>query len=170
MWYSTDLGLIKTPKAVRLGDINYPANIFTLWTKADLAALNIKPARITAVDGRYASTSDITWDTSGAEAVGTYSSIDYSIADLKKQRKNEINQIAGSHLASSDWMVIREAEGGTAEPADWKTWRASIRTTANTKITAVDALANIAALKTYDTNDPVGGGWPVDPNDPSYTP
>ena len=52
MWYSTDLGLIKTPKAVRLGDINYPANIFTLWSKADLAALNIKPARITAVDGR----------------------------------------------------------------------------------------------------------------------
>ena len=67
-------------------------------------------------------------------------------------------------------MVILEAEGGTAEPADWKTWRASIRTTANTKITAVDALANIAALKTYDTNDPVVGGWPVDPNDPSYTP
>ena len=96
MWYSTDLGLIKTPKAVRLGDINYPANIFTLWSKADLAALNIKPARITAVDGRYASTSDITWDTSGAEAVGTYSSIDYSIADLKKQRKDEINQIAAS--------------------------------------------------------------------------
>tara|TARA_B100001750_G_scaffold29160_1_gene19577 strand:- start:49 stop:561 length:513 start_codon:yes stop_codon:yes gene_type:complete len=170
MWYSTDLGLIQTPKAIRIGDINYPANIFNLWSKADLAAINIKPARITAVDARYASTGGITWDTSGAEAIGTYSTTNYSIADLKKQRKAEINQIAASLLTPTDWMVIREAEGGTAEPADWKTWRASIRTTANTKITEVDALANLAALKTYDTNYPVSKGWPVDPDDPSYTP
>ena len=43
-------------------------------------------------------------------------------------------------------MVIRETEGGTACPSNIKTWRAAVRTKANTMTTAIDAAANVDAL------------------------
>ena len=39
-------------------------------------------------------------------------------------------------------------------PADWKTYRAAVRTTANAKETEIAALADIAAVKLYE-NHPV---------------
>ena len=59
---------------------------------------------------------------------------------------------AASILAASDWYAIREAEGGTAIPADWKTYRIAVRTTANAKETEIDALANIAAIQAYEAH------------------
>ena len=47
-----------------------------------------------------------------------------------------------------------KADGGTAMPADWKTYRAAVRTTANAKETEIAALADIAAVKLYE-NHPV---------------
>ena len=84
MWYVDSIGLVKTPRGVTIDGIQHPRNIFTLWSKADLAAIGIKPASITAVDQRYTNTGAITWDTSGAEAVGTYGTTDKVAADLKK--------------------------------------------------------------------------------------
>ena len=50
MWYVDSIGLVKTPRGVTIDGIQHPRNIFTLWSKADLAAIGIKPASITAVD------------------------------------------------------------------------------------------------------------------------
>ena len=84
MWYVDSIGLVKTPRGVTIDGIQHPRNIFTLWSKADLAAIGIKPASIGAVDQRYNNTGALTWDTSGAEAVGTYATTDKVAADLKK--------------------------------------------------------------------------------------
>jgi hypothetical protein len=52
-------------------------------------------------------------------------------ADMDKQDAFEsqklINETAKAYLASTDWYSIREAEGGTAMPADVKTKRAEER-------------------------------------------
>ena len=152
MWYVDSIGLVKTPRGVTIDGIQHPRNIFTLWSKADLAAIGIKPASITAVDQRYNNTGALTWDTSGAEAVGTYATTEKAVAGLKTEMKDLVSSIASSTLASSDWMQHREAEGGTAMPADWKTYRAAVRTSSNSKETAIDALANMAAIKAYEAH------------------
>ena len=152
MWYVDGVGLVKTPRGLTRDGIQHPRNIFTQWTKAELAAIGIKPASITAVDTRYKNTGAITWDTSGAEVVGTYATTDKAVADLKKEMTSSVNSQAASLLSGSDWMQHREAEGGTAMPADWKTYRAAVRTASNTKETEIDALANLDAVKAYEAH------------------
>ena len=154
MWYVDSVGLVKTPRGLTIDGIQHPRNIFTLWSKDELAAIGIKPAGIIAVDTRYKNTGELTWDTLGAEAVGTYATTDKDVAALKTDMKELVNSIASSTLAISDWLVTRESEGGTAEPADWKTYRAAVRTTSNTKVTEIDALADLDAVKAYE-NYPV---------------
>jgi len=52
-------------------------------------------------------------------------------ADMDKQdafaSQKKINEEARAYLASTDWMAVRAAEGGTAMPADVKTKRAAER-------------------------------------------
>ena len=165
MWYVDSIGLVKTPRGVTISGVQHPRNIFTLWSKADLAAIGIKPASITSVDSRYSNTGEITWDTSGAEAVGTYGTTDKVAADLKESMTASVQSQAGSFLAGSDWYVIRETEGGTACPADWTTYRAAVRTESNSKVTAIAALADLDAIKAFDAATPITAGWP---NDPDY--
>ena len=152
MWYVESVGLVKTPRGLTLNGIQHPRNIFTLWSKAELAAIGIKPASITAVDQRYNYSGELTWDTSGQEAVGTYATTAKDVAGLKTEMKETVKSLATSLLAISDWYAIREAEGGTAIPADWKTYRAAIRTMSNTKETEIDALADMAAVKAYESH------------------
>jgi len=52
-------------------------------------------------------------------------------ADMDKQDafadQKAINETARAYLASTDWMVVRAAEGGTAVPSDVATKRAAER-------------------------------------------
>jgi len=149
MWYVDGVGVIKTPRGITKDGVQHPRNIFTQWSKSDLAAIGIKPARITSVDQRYYDTGELTWDTSGAEAVGTYATTVRSTASLKSTMVSEVNAIASGLLAQSDWMSIREADGGTAVPSAWATYRTALRTTANDKETEINALADLDAIKAY---------------------
>jgi len=152
MWYVDSVGLVKTPRGLTIDGIQHPRNIFTHWTKAELAAIGIKPASITSVDTRYKNTGELTWDTTGAEAVGTYATTDVAVADLKTNMTASVNSIAASILAQSDWMSIRAADGGTAVPSAWATYRTAVRTTVNAKETEIAALADVAAVKLYEAH------------------
>jgi len=152
MWYVDSIGLVKTPRGLTIDGIQHPRNIFTHWTKAELAAIGIKPASITSVDTRYKNTGELTWDTTGAEAVGTYATTDVAVADLKTNMTASVNSIAASILAQSDWMSIRAADGGTAVPSAWATYRTAVRTTVNAKETEIAALADVAAVKLYEAH------------------
>ena len=152
MWYVDSIGLIKTPRGVTIDGVQHPRNIFTHWTKAELAVIGIKPASITSVDTRYKNTGELTWNTSGEEAVGTYATTDVDVATLKADMTSSVQNQAASILAQSDWYAIREAEGGTAIPADWKTYRAAVRTASNAKETEIAALANVDAVKAYEAH------------------
>jgi hypothetical protein len=54
---------------------------------------------------------------------------------LKSKAITTQNQQAYSLLEPSDWYVVRKSENGTAIPADWDTWRESIRTTYQEQVT-----------------------------------
>ena len=194
MWINTVTKQVyKTGQAITVGEVQYPANIFTLWSKEELATLNIKPYREVQPDTRYYWTGEVSYQDTGDEVVGTYAKTDRDVDALKINMKDTVKSIAASKLAETDWMVIRELEGGTAEPKDVKDYRTAVRTASNTKETEIDALTTLAAIQVYEavpheyvrkvahydeernvTYGPetetsqqdvsmVTGGWPVDP-------
>ena len=154
MWYVDTIGLIRTPRGITKDGVQHPRNIFRLWSKEELAAIGIKPARFESVDHRYVNSGELTWDTSGEEAVGTYATTDKDADTLKESMTATVRSLAASTLASSDWYVIREVEGGTAAPAEWTTYRADVRETSNDKEAEIAALADMDAVKAYQ-NHPV---------------
>ena len=167
MWYSPSHGLIKSPRAITKDGIQHPRQIFRLWSKEELANIGFHPARLSVADHRYYNTSGEEYDFDAAtnEWVVSYGSSAKNVDDIKESMKAKVKSIASSTLSASDWMSIREHDGGTVMPADWKSYRASIRATSNTKEAEIDALADLDAIKAYDEAGGVTAGWP---NDPDY--
>ena len=162
MWHSDSLGVIRTPKEITVNGVTHPRQIFRKWSKAELAELGITPARVETPDQRYHNTGAETLTLVDGETVISYATTDRDVDQLKTSMKSKVNSIASSTLAQSDWMRIREEDGGTSMSADWKTYRASVRAKSNEKDGEVDALLDLDAIKAYDEAD---GGWP---NDPDY--
>ena len=62
--------------------------------------------------------------------------------NLEEKKAIEIkaaNSIANAELAKTDWYVVRNAEAGTAIPANVATHRAAVRAKCNTIESAVNA-------------------------------
>lgn len=81
---------------------------------------------------------------------------------LVEQWTAQTRTTAGTLLQPTDWMVIREADNGTATPTDIKEWRQSIREATGAKNTAIEATINTDELAAYitGTDYPI---WPLNP-------
>lgn len=79
---------------------------------------------------------------------------------LKTQWTAQVNQIAYTLLAPTDWMVTRKAETGVEIPADTVAYRAAVRQAANDNQTALNAAADIDAFIAVVTNLQ----WPEEPS------
>ena len=161
------------PKALTLGDNQYPANIFSLWSSSELEAIGIYEVVIDNTNLKnqeYYINTNQTFDFADGTVTASYGTATaknlddtlYTADDeaenadnvegtvaargLKYNHKQIINQQAASHLQSTDWMVIREADGGTAVPSSISTSRAAVRTKANEMCTAIDAVSDVDAL------------------------
>ena len=173
------------PTSLLLNGLRYPANIFSLWSEAELKAIGIYEITVNNTnlkDKEYYQNTDITYtynsdpDTVtgayGTATVRPLADVLYTAEDesnglgtegdikqygLKDRHKGLINKQAYSALQDSDWMVIRAAEGGTAVPSAWTTYRAAVRTKANDMQTLIDNVANVdalAALYIYNDDSP----------------
>jgi hypothetical protein len=162
MWHSDSLGVIRTPKEITVNGVTHPRQIFRKWSKAELAELGITPARVVTPDQRYHNTGAETLTLVDGETVISYATSDKDVDQLKTNMKAKVKSMASSTLTQSDWMRIREEDGGTTMPADWKTYRSDVRAMSNTKEDEIDALSDLDAIKAYDE---AGGDWP---NDPDY--
>ena len=161
------------PKGFTLGDIQYPASIFTLWSQAEKEAIGlyeIVQDNSNLKDKEYYinGAESITWDSGTSTATKAFATATAkAIADvtvdgvltegLKTIHKRTINAQAGGLLQDTDWMVVRAAEGGTAVPSDTTTKRAAVRTKANAMQVQIDGAADVdalAALYVYNDADP----------------
>ena len=171
------------PKALTIGDVNYPANIFSMWTSAELEALGIYEVVIDNTnlkDKEYyintnqtfafaSNTVTASYGTATAQAIadtlftaqdetdGLGTEGEVKTRGLKYNHKEVINSQAAGILQDTDWMVIRAAEGGTAVPGATTTWRAAVRTKANSMQAQIDGAANVdalAALYVYNSETP----------------
>jgi len=161
------------PKQLTIGDVNYPSNIFMLWTPEELEAIGIYEIVIDNTnlkDTAYYTNTNQTFAFAEGVATASYGTptalpltdILFTADDETenathvegevKQRgivaglKATINSQCASTLEPTDWMVIRAAEGGTAVPSAITTWRAAVRTKANAMQVQIGNAANVDAL------------------------
>tara|TARA_R110000765_G_scaffold32233_1_gene75053 strand:+ start:1035 stop:1631 length:597 start_codon:yes stop_codon:yes gene_type:complete len=156
----TVTAVYNNPKGITIGGIQHPRNIFTQWSAADLKAIGIYSHDTVGhrPDDRFytvGAPSTVVDDTAGTVVV-TYPSVDKALADsgsaddndlqlgLKSQAKITVKAQAAGALQDSDWMVIREAEGGTAVASAVATYRAAVRTKSGSMESAITSAANMA--------------------------
>ena len=142
--------IISSPIALEINSIQYPRNIFTVWSASELKDIGIYPYSETLVNQRYHWTGSLSYNIGADEVTGTYTSTEKDVTDLKEGMLQQTKEIAASLLVRDDWMVIREVEGGTAMPDNIKTYREAVRTESNEKATAINALSDLDAIKLYD--------------------
>ena len=166
--------LIHRPKSLTIGDVQYPHNIFGLWSVSELEAIGIYEVTIDNTnlkDKEYYQNTDITYAYESEAVTGTYGSATAGdLADLKTLKKQTTNRQANSLLQTYDWYTLREASGGTAAPSAVTTYQAAVRTKANSMCTQIDGAADVdalAALYVYNEDDPPTrplGEWPSEPS------
>lgn len=144
------LQVIPHPKPLVIGDTQYPKNIFTLWSKAELKAVGLMPYSETLVDSRYCNSGELSYEIGEDEVTGTYAATDKEYAPLKLAMLDKTKAIASGLLARDDWMAVRASEGGTAIPDAVKAYRVAVRKESNDKETAIKALGDLDAVKLYE--------------------
>ena len=168
----------KGNKGITIGDNQYPASIYTLWTEAERNEIGIYTIEIDTTnkkDEEWYINTNITYAFADGKVTGSYGTATAkNIADsdavddegnkLKDENGNQIivdglktikkkyidNQCAGI-LQPSDWRVIRAKETGGTMNSGWKTWRASVRTKCNSMQDQIDAVSNVDELKNLFT-------------------
>ena len=140
---------------------NYPANWLRLTTWAEKEAIGIEEVPdpvVPAYDQRF-------WWGPG---------LPKDLDGLKTLWTNTTNETANKILAPSDWMVVRKADSGVAVPAEWTTWRQSIREAAQTKIAALTATTSVTEFQAYIVSSSGAESdysfWPADPDQPVVEP
>ena len=152
MWFvgNTETGFtVNKARGLTIGDIQYPRNIFVLWSKEELAEIGIKPYSETRLDSRYYNQGALTRTETDGEIVGTYAAINKDVDALKANMLSSVKSIAGSLQSNVDWYWSREAKGGTSVPADIATHASAIYTEMEAKESAIAALSDLAAVIVY---------------------
>ena len=136
--------------AFTTGGIQYPANFLRLSSPEERAAIGITEQADPPVwDQRFA------W---GYSEDGQLIWKDH--AQLMEQWVAQTRTTAGTLLAPTDWMVIREADNGVLVPDEVKARRQDIRLASGEKNAAIEATTDTAELAAYIT----GTEYPVWPS------
>jgi len=187
MWASVDTDdnvtkVYTRPTAITYGDVNYPANVMSSWSNAELATIGVYPVVEDTSNyedpAYYINTNEIftyydsvsvggityTNTVVGAYGTATPKALDDTTnpdgtvtLGLKSNAITTQKNQAYGLLQPSDWYVVRQSENGTAIPADWDTWRESIRTTCESQVTMINACTTVPqlqALYTYSGEPP----------------
>ena len=148
MWYYNSQ-IIKTPKAMQIGDFKYSKALFK--DTAKLAELGIKPYSETTPNNRYYWNGAYTVDTSGAEVIGTYAGTARDVATLTTGMLEQTKSCVSSKLASIDWYWVRASKsGGEAVPSAIATYSDTLYTEYAAKKTEIAALDTLAKVIEYE--------------------
>ena len=178
MWALVESGSItatyKQPKAIQIGDIKYPKNIFELWSKSELEAVGLYEVvfdRTNLKDEKYyVNTNETMTFANNTVTVSWGTATARDLDSLKTLHKENIDNLAYGFLEPNDWMVVRNVESSKAIPSDWLDYRVDVRSTASDMKDKIDAVSDVdalAALYIYnDATPPVRplGEWPTPPS------
>ena len=164
---------ISHPKPLVIGDVQYPARIFSAWTASELAAIGIIEVTFdnsnkkdekwyintnqTYTYDADAGTVTATYGTATAKAHADANAVDDDgneldpvivIEGLKTKLIRIVKSQAESLLNQTDWYITRKAEKSTAIPSAITTWRDAIRTKQAAMETLITNASNTPALET----------------------
>ena len=169
--------LINNPKSLVIGDVRYPAKIFSLWSKAELNAIGIYEVETDITNFKdekwYINTDESyafadnkvtrSWGTATAKAHadtlftqedednGLGTKDDVRIEGLKTQLIKDMKRQVASILSETDWYITRNAEKSTAIPSSISTHRDAVRTKQAEMETAITNASDTPALETLHT-------------------
>lgn len=174
------------PKAITIGDVNYPQNVMSSWSSEDLEAIGIYAVVVDNSNFKnpsYYINTNQSFDFANDTVTASYGTATARALDditdpdtgdvthgLKWNHKEVIKSQAYGLLEPNDWYVVRNQEAGTDIPADWTTFRTNVRSTAadmQSKIDACTTVDELEALYQYnDATPPVRplGEWPTPPS------
>jgi len=148
MWYYNSQ-IIKTPKAMQIGDLKYSKALFK--DTAKMAELGIKPYSQVTPDSRYYHNGAYTVDTSGDEVVGTYAGTARTVSDLTANMLEKTKAAVTSKMEAIDWYWVRASKsGGEAVPSAIATYSDTLYTEYAAKKTEIDALDTLAKVIEYE--------------------
>ena len=170
--------IITNPKSMVIGDVNYPAKIFSVWSQSELNAIGIYEVITDSTNKKdeqwYINTNESyafadnkvtrSWGTATAKAHADSNAVDEdcnNILDkdgnqvinygLKTQLIKTLKEQVANELSKTDWYIIRNTEKSTAIPSDISTHRDAVRTKQAEMETAITNASNTPALETLYT-------------------
>ena len=180
----TDGSITKTisgNRGITIGDVQYPQNIFNLWSAAEKEAIGIYEVvfdNTNKKDEAYYTNTNQSFAFAGGVVTASYGSAtakahadtlwtqadsdngdlpsDKSVGDVKVKglktiRIRNIKVQAASELARTDWYIVRKADANTAVPSAITNHRAAVRTKCAQMETAITNASNTAAIETLYT-------------------
>ena len=170
---------INNPKSLVIGDVRYPAKIFSLWSSSELNAIGIYEVTFDNTNKKddkwYINTNQtITYDASAGTVTATYGTATAKAhADTLFTAQDEIDekgtegevkteglktilirtlkQQAAEILNDTDWYITRNTEKSTAIPSSISTHRDAVRTKQAEMETAITNASDTPALETLYT-------------------
>ena len=173
--------IFSNPKGFELNGNQYPADIFSKWTKSEKEAIGIYEIETDTTNFKdqewYMNTNESyafgsgkvtrSWGTATAKAHAdtlwtsqdkTDGKIpdgkdvgDVAVKGLKTVLIENVKKQAAGILQDTDWYIVRKADAGTAVPSSITTHRAAVRTKAASMETAITNAADTPALQTLYT-------------------
>ncbi len=173
--------LITNPKSMVIGDVNYPAKIFQLWSQSELNAIGIYEVITDSTNKKdekwYINTNESysfadnqvtrSWGTATpkahADTLWTQADSDdgdlpddkevgdVKVEGLKTQLIRTLKQQVAGELSKTDWYITRNTEKSTAIPSNISTHRDAVRTKQAEMETAITNASDTPALETLYT-------------------
>ena len=161
-------------KSFKLGDTQYPASVFTLWSESERNAIGLYTVEIDETNKKnekwYVNT-NITYAFGSGKVTGSYGTAtarahadtlwtqededaglgtkdDVAVEGLKTQLIRDVKGQAESILNQTDWYVTRKAEEDTAIPSEITNHRKAVRTKQASMCTAITNASDTPALET----------------------
>jgi|TARA_A100001015_G_scaffold294219_1_gene371714 hypothetical protein len=161
--------IITSPKSLVIGDVRYPAKIFSIWSQSELNAIGIYEVVTDSSNKKdeqwYINTNESyafadnqvtrSWGTATpkahADVTETIDGVEYTTPGLKTNLIRDLKITVANELSKTDWYITRNTEKETAIPSAISTHRDSVRTKQAEMETAIINASDTAALETLYT-------------------
>jgi hypothetical protein len=161
------------PRGMTIGGVQYPQNIHSLWSEADLNAIGIYTViydNTNKKDEAWYTNTNQTLAFAGGVVTASYGTATAKLLEdrnevdeddnpllddngnqivtkgLKTIKKEIFDRQAAGLLAKYDWYVIRNTEASTAIPSAITDYRTAVRAKCNSMQAQVDGAADVDAL------------------------
>ena len=170
---------VNHPRPLVIGDVQYPARIFSAWTASELAAIGIIEITFdnsNKKDERWYNNTNqsYTYDATAGTVTAAYGTAtakahadslftaqdetdglgtegEVKAEGLKTVLIRSVKNQAKALLNQTDWYITRKAEKNTAIPSAITTWRDGIRTKQAAMETSITNASDTPALETLYT-------------------